>query len=703
MTLPFKQFERKWAFRALIRVVAFQLIFLTGVFVAARFVMFEAYGGPAADEASFQELLFTWLLGLRYDFRIALTLLSPLILVGFLAISFKKTGRGFRIFLAAWSVFMALAAVLSSAGNYYYFQTFQHCLDAGIFAFFEDDKAAILNVVWKEYPALAIIILTATAAIFSASVSLHLWSGQNSPDVPAGFLRSLGRGAGYLILGVAIIFSLLHPSTLLLGWHQPQFTDRAVLAALVPNGLQALKQAWRQKKLFYHLQAVSRQEGEELWRAAGLDSGPATTDKNPWMEQNQPHVVAVMLESLAANFLALDDEKRNDLLGDLRPHFQSDFVFQRFISANNDTALSFNAVFFQSPTTVINQSHLNKKAILATLGDTPILAYKKAGYKVVFIYPGSAMWYNLSTFMPAQGVDECYFANSLLEKYQVAKQQAEDWGLPDEFAYRLAEELINDADQPLFIIILTVTNHPPYNENDLFSQTLPIDPESLTGRVSTGREVNINQLRAFQYASDAFGKFISNIKAGPAAHRTIIAGTGDHRVRRVRSKLPEDLALQVAVPFYLYVPDEIRRHCPWAYEPMRPGSHKDIMPTLYAFSLSEAGYQALGGRNLLAVNDDPARRFGYNTRLWIDEHGAYTRAIACRFSTSGARRKGSSWPMRRLKWTPGKKAGRPPMKNSGGGRPWPGSKALKIRDIWRPANESVTLATLCLADLNFRA
>ena len=55
---------------------------------------------------------------------------------------------------------------------------------------------------------------------------------------------------------------------------------------------------------------------------------------------------------------------------------------------------------------------------------------------------------------------------------------------------------------------------------------------------------------------------------------------------------------------------------------MRVGSHKDIMPTLYSMSLSGAAYFTVGGRNMLAVQDDPARAFGYNIRLYMNNDGA---------------------------------------------------------------------------------
>ena len=94
-------------------------------------------------------------------------------------------------------------------------------------------------------------------------------------------------------------------------------------------------------------------------------------------------------------------------------------------------------------------------------------------------------------------------------------------------------------------------------------------------------------------------------------------------MRRIKAFYPQEQVLDRAVPFYLYVPKPILEHSKWTYDDQRVGSHKDIMPTLYHYSLSNQPYLTLGGRNMLAPTDDASRAFGYNVLLWIDEQGAY--------------------------------------------------------------------------------
>jgi len=75
-----------------------------------------------------------------------------------------------------------------------------------------------------------------------------------------------------------------------------------------------------------------------------------------------------------------------------------------------------------------------------------------------------------------------------------------------------------------------------------------------------------------------------------------------------------------SVPFYLYVPQEILESTSYHYDNLRVGSHRDIFPTLYAFSLSNSEYTSLGGRNLLEQKDiDQA--VGFNESVMITEEG----------------------------------------------------------------------------------
>ncbi|WP_458576302.1 sulfatase-like hydrolase/transferase [Aliamphritea spongicola] len=110
--------------------------------------------------------------------------------------------------------------------------------------------------------------------------------------------------------------------------------------------------------------------------------------------------------------------------------------------------------------------------------------------------------------------------------------------------------MLDESDQPLFINILTVSNHPPYFTPDSYTPG-PVDVSAEYQARAGGGEIELdNILKTFQYAADSLGRFIGDVKASDKlADNTVIAATGDHQMRRFEARLPEESMLDSAVPF----------------------------------------------------------------------------------------------------------------------------------------------------------
>ncbi|WP_317397695.1 sulfatase-like hydrolase/transferase, partial [Helicobacter bilis] len=178
------------------------------------------------------------------------------------------------------------------------------------------------------------------------------------------------------------------------------------------------------------------------------------------------------------------------------------------------------------------------------------------------------------------------------------------------------------ATKPTFIAILTTSNHPPHLLPHTFSPMPLSFPSELADKLTQKQQENlILPIKLYQYANNAFGDFMDRIKQSNLAKNTIISATGDHRLRNLGPNPNTDKALNFSVPFYIYIPQayQINLH----YNPSRVGSHKDILPTLYALSLSNATYMSVGGRNMLGKVDKKQYEFGFNRSVWIDDNGIY--------------------------------------------------------------------------------
>lgn len=109
-----------------------------------------------------------------------------------------------------------------------------------------------------------------------------------------------------------------------------------------------------------------------------------------------PHIMLNIMESFGLNVLAFEDKTHN-FLGELRGHFESDFLFKRFLSSTNNTSRSISNILSLAQNASIYQGKYRS----LKLPLTPIEFYKNLGYKIIAIYSGNSAWYNLGDFLVA--------------------------------------------------------------------------------------------------------------------------------------------------------------------------------------------------------------------------------------------------------------------------------------------------------------
>lgn len=546
-------------------------------------------------------------LGLRFDFKIiALFLVIPFLLASLLSpfLSAETILFSYAIYTLVFGFIITLLIM----GNFYYFKTYNNYYDVFIFGLVEEDTQAVVRNIFDDYPVFKIIAIVLIINLIPA-----LWIYQFNHH----FESALWVSSLFFIITVVTMFFAIRGTinSKPLGRIHAQVSSLAILNKMVPNGILAIRWAFQDRKRNVHFEAVDQLTGEQLTETAlGTKSLYSTTPKNEWLENNKPNVVLTIMESFGMNGLITDDAQHNNLLGSLRPYMNSEFVFKRFLSASNGTMSTLASIYFHSLHQEVTQSSVQN----IKLKTTPFSVYKKQGYRIVFISAGNMMWRNLANYLPLQDVDELYDQNSLMDKYPEAKETLSYWGVADEFAFKLAQELLESAEQPLFINILTITNHPPYKAPKAYIPN-KVNPTVFENKFGDSENERRNILESFQYACNTLGHFIDDIKSGSKKESTIIAATGDHHIRGMKHKFPEELFMSNCVPFILSVPKNIQAQFKIDYSPTKLGSHKDIMPTLYHLSLSEAEYLNCGGENLLS--ERAKNYFAYHPHVWADDSG----------------------------------------------------------------------------------
>lgn len=559
-------------------------------------------------------------LGLRFDARSgAILAIIPLLACLFL-FYFKATWRLLIKFLTIWSVFAFFAVVLLSVCNFHYIQTFQTAIDIFVFNFLHEEPQAVMTTVWQDYP-----IISNSLGVIAVTVFLFwLWKKIFVRLSACALWDTLStiKAIALIVVGV-IAFVFLARGSLTsrypLRRNNAQVSVVKQINELVLNAPMALYYAAQDRKHSMKFEPASLKRGEKLMQAAQIGSLTQSTPVNTQLAQIKPHVAFFIMESMGFNMMSYDEPGKVDLMGALRPHFKSDYVFERFTSADLHTIQSVAQLLFLSPVSQVSTSSIRN----VPLPGTPFEVYKKAGYRTVFVTSGTTAWENMDEYLPLQHVDEVYDQTHLMDAFGLSSTT--EWGVADHYAFKFAEDLIKKSDKPVFMVVLSTSNHPPYHVPEGYTPKPITVPEVINRHYNHDDYAQslLTIMQTYQSSADALGQTISALKS--IKNRAMVIGaTADHRMLGMKPIVTDGPFKDVAVPFYVWASDDVKKAVDIHFDQKRVGSHKDIFPTLYALSLSDATYRTVGGRNLLAAVDDPQRAFGYNIFLWMNEKGVYT-------------------------------------------------------------------------------
>jgi len=195
-------------------------------------------------------------------------------------------------------------------------------------------------------------------------------------------------------------------------------------------------------------------------------------------------------------------------------------------------------------------------------------AFKELGYQVDFWYGGMPSWDSISKMSLAQGFDNFYGSPD----FNAPKQTT--WGTKDENLFNALLAHLPD-ENPTVHLIMTTTNHPPYNL-DLAAEGYDIN--AVTEALKKIPSVDdVNQLAVelghYWYMDEVITNFVRT--AYQKYPDSIFVITGDHAVRCDPSTHPTLFEHQ-SVPFVLYGAGITKDIIP----PDSVGDHISIVPTL---------------------------------------------------------------------------------------------------------------------------
>lgn len=569
-----------------------------------------------ADALPVEDLRLAFWVGARFDlktFAIAVAEVGLLVAAGaWLARRLRGYQPGERLFF--WALFAAFAPInLICTGNHYYFGFYGTPISPIVFGLGEDDTGAVLYTIWKDYPLLR--ALSAWLALSLAQSGLALLGGRWLGARLAALPRAARIVAGVATFVLLFYFARGSFGTFPLREQHLSVSSHAFINNLTPNGAYALRLAVNSRlsekigddpttglrNLGYKTpQDAARRLGlagtsdEELLRAMYR-----RTPRNESFAKRPPHVVFALMESMGRDILDYQ-QPGNEVLGRFAPFAQAGLLWRNFTSVQHGTHPTVEGLLFNSPITPLTLSAAGDRR----LASSAVLPYRTAGYRTVYLTSVTGHWRRMDQVLVHQGFDEVIDSAALKKRYAEAVENA--WGVDDEVMFRRALELLDESERsgkPLFLFMKSTSNHAPF-EWPAGYKPAPLDPAVFGGRQPPDAAQARNMLEAYQYAADALGVFMQHLKAGPLWDHTLVAMTGDHNTRNFfRYEGGDELPRQYGVPFYLHLPPAYVAGGEFHAE--RIGSHRDMFPTLYHHSLSEACY-LVAGHDMLGT-DHPSR------------------------------------------------------------------------------------------------
>lgn len=568
------------------------LILFILIFTLFRVATYFAF---KPDGFSFNNLIPSFLMGIRYDLRWIAIILLPIVVISMLpkfSPFYSSKNKKWWTWYLAVVTFVVFFFFAADFGSFSYNRT---RLDAGALNFAEDFGIS-MKMLFQTYPMVWMILgLFVAVLLFRWMYKRSHWRVINKTD---------GLGIPYkrkffiiasVVLGLFIYGNLSWPP---LTWKNSFVFHDNFKSYLALNPLQ---------NFFTTLRFRSPQFNEKKAREAF----PMMTE---WMQlpdssvfsyrrefaprntalESKPNIVLVQCESFSMYKSSMSGNPLNTT-----PYFNSlcenGIFFERCFTPHFSTARGLFAILTGIPDAQLFKfSTRNPQALKQ---HTIINNFE--GYDKHYFLGGSPEFNNFDGLL--KNIDDLQMHTEGSFKWP----KINVWGISDKDLFLEANDVFKKQDKPFFAYIQTSDNHRPY-------MIPPIDTTEFKSQFVSDDELrrygfeSLQEFNAFRYSDFRFRKFIEAAKKESYFHNTIFVFVGDHGVAGNASALypsawTEQRLTDEHVPLLFYAP--------YLLQPQKRNevvSQIDILPTV-AGMLNQSYINTTLGRDLL----DPEKKNNY--------------------------------------------------------------------------------------------
>lgn len=584
--------------KTILWVINLLLIFLL-IFTVFRFATFLAFK-PA--DLGFNDLIPSFLLGIRYDLRWIAIILLPIVVISLiprLSPFYSARNKKWWTWYLAIITFIVFFFFAADFGNFSYNKT---RLNASALNFFEDASIS-LAMLWQSYPIFWMVMGLLVAVLF------FRWMYHRTHWTVIA--RTDGHGIPYrrkwFYVSVILLVILVYgsASTSSLKWKKAFELNDNFKSYLSLNPLQNFFTTLRFRRPQFN-ESKARENYSVMAEWMSLpDKERFSYRREVFPEakalESKPNVVLVMCESFSMYKSSMSGNPLNTT-----PFFSSmadsGIFFDKCFSPHFSTARGLFALLTGIPD--VQLSKFSTRNVAALQQHTIINNFE--GYDKMYFLGGSPEFNNFHGLLKNIEGLQMYTEG----KFRSPKMNV--WGISDKNLFLEANRVFRKQQKPFFAIIQTADNHRPFmipqEDKDFEKLILPRDTLRKYGFES------VDEFNSFRYSDYCFKKFIESAKAENYFHNTIFVFIGDHGVSgnataMYPSAWTEQRLSDEHVPLLFYAP--------YLLAPQKRGevvSQIDVLPTI-AGMVQQPYINTTLGRDLL----HPGKKNNYAFIIYHDE------------------------------------------------------------------------------------
>ena len=599
--------------RAAARLVALNVL-LFSLLRLAFHLAFRASGGELDDG----EVWYAFQLGLRFDLRLALLLVLPLLILGHLPWLRPDRDLSQRLWRGLYA-FVGLFCVLVYFVDLGHYDYLHSRVNAALLNEALSVREAV-GMVWSTYPivrwALGFALL-AVAYTWAVRLSLRAALPDARPAHPVPWYSAV-------VLGLLVAWGVYgNASWYPLRWSQAYFSTNRYISALALNPVLAFSESFASNSAAIDSERL-RADYDLLCDTFGVQQrDPGSFSLARWVEpvsvpDFRPNLVIIHVESWAGfqnGFMGnpLDPSPRMDAL------VAESVLYERFFVPSGPTARSVFSMLTGVPDTIV-ANPVTTASRDPLMIDQHMLLNALVGWTKFYFLGGSTNWANI------RGVTQGNIDDLVIyEEGSYGRERADIWGISDLELFEVAADVFSKQKGPFFAFLQTSGNHRPYTIPDYTADFVPATDIDQATLIESGFK-SLEAYNGFRFMDHCLGRFFDLARQQPWYEDTIFVLYGDHGVPAVN-----DLPYEQVNLTHQHVP--MLLHAPRLQGPPRrttqPASSLDILPT--CLSLMGVPYLDTAlGRDL---NDQaPANRFAYMLGGLLFEDGLFLR-----YDDTGAR------------------------------------------------------------------